>query len=82
MTLTPAQRALRARIAANSRVSDPNYDGRKATASATHGYWQRYYDRVDPDRTLSPEARDRKAKAAWQSDMDRAKLARSKKRKR
>lgn len=77
MSLTPQQRALRARIAANSRVAKPDYDPREATRPATRARWQRYEAQVDPEGKLSPEARRKKAVALWQADMDRAKLAKS-----
>ena len=80
MSLTPAQRSLRARIAANARIASPTYDPREATRAATAAKWERYYDEVDPTRSLTPDQRNTKAKAAWRRDMDRAKLARSKRR--
>jgi hypothetical protein len=80
MSLTPAQRSLRARIAANARVARPDYDGRKATEAATRARIERYYDQVDPTGTLPPHVREQKARAAWRADMDRARLRRSRER--
>jgi hypothetical protein len=75
--LTAHQRALRARIAANERVARPGYDPHEATRPATQAHWARCYDLVDPDRNIAPEERTRRAKAKWQADMARARLAKS-----
>lgn len=72
--LDPASRALRARIAATDRATQPGYDGAAATAPATAGYWAKYEDRVDPGHVLDPAERRRRAKAKWQTDMQRGKL--------
>lgn len=72
--LTPAQRSLRARIAANARISKPNYDARTATQKANDARWAKYEAQVDPDNLLSATARREKAKHAMKADMDRGKL--------
>lgn len=66
LTLTPAQRTLRARVAAYARaaqygpeITRPAYDGRMAKLIA----------QVDPDGTLAPDERQRRAKAALRSQM-------------
>ncbi len=79
LTLTPAQRSLRARIAALSRVSKPDYDPHAATRAANSARWERYFDQVDPQRKLPADQRLHKAKAAWRADMDRARLRSSRK---
>ena len=71
----PTERTLRARIAALDRVAAPDYDATAATAPARRGFWARYEAQVDPDGLLPPDVRKRKARAAWQADMLRAKLA-------
>jgi hypothetical protein len=73
--LTPAQRTLRARLGAYSRIAAPDYNGVDATRPAKAAYWAKYYAEVDPAGQLAPAERDRKAKAAWQRDMLRARLA-------
>lgn len=75
--LTPAQRSMRARIAALSRVSSPTYDPHQATAAAERGKWAKYERQVDPDCTLSLDERRRRAVSAWQADMARARYQKS-----
>jgi hypothetical protein len=82
MSLTPYERKLRAQLAINTRIASPSYDARQATQAATTAYWARYYDEVDPDRSLPTAERDRKAKAAWSRDMARAKFEKSRKKSR
>ena len=72
--LTPKERSLRARRAANARIARPDYSPGGATAPARRRYWQKYEAQVDPTGELSQADRERKAKALWQADMDRAKL--------
>lgn len=72
--LTPAQRSLRARIAANARIARPGYDPKAATSKATAARWAKYEAQVDPESLLSPEARRAKARVAMSVDMDRARL--------
>lgn len=69
--LTPAQRSLRARVAANTRWSKCA-DRTAATAAATaaspqsRGYWER---RVDPDGTLPAAERATRAGNAHRAHM-------------
>jgi hypothetical protein len=79
MSLTPHERKLRAQIAINTRIARPDCNPRQATQAATTAYWSRYYDEVDPDRSLPTAERDRKAKAAWSRDMACAKFEKSRK---
>jgi hypothetical protein len=65
---------LRAKIAANRRVSAPGYDGQAATKAARLASWAARENRVDPDGELSPDVRHRRAIADFQADMDQAKL--------
>jgi hypothetical protein len=72
MTLTFAQRKLRAQIAANSRWSreDP-----APTAARGHaGLLARFEREVDPDGTLSPQERARRTQAALRTHMQRLAL--------
>ncbi len=76
MPLTPAQRRLRAQLAANTRWSkeDP-------TATATRGQaglLARFEREVDPDNELHPVERYRRAQNAHQAHMQRLALASSK----
>jgi hypothetical protein len=72
MTLTSAQRKLRAQIAANSRWSreDP-----APTAARGHaGLLARFEREVDPDGTLSRQERARRTQAALRTHMQRLAL--------
>jgi hypothetical protein len=64
-TLTPEDRALRARIAAHAQHAQ----GRTNTAPGRAEIDRRYEDEVDPDRTLSPEERAKRVKHARTSHM-------------
>jgi hypothetical protein len=67
--LTPTQRSMRARIAANTRWSreDP-----AATASRGQaGLLAKFVDQVDPDRQLPEAERIRRAEAARRAHMQR-----------
>lgn len=75
--LTPAQRSMRARIAALTRVCAPDYDPHQATAAAEQGKWRKYELQVDPEGSLAPPERRRRATAAWQADMTRARYRKS-----
>lgn len=76
MPLNPAQRKLRAQIAANTRWSreDPAPTGARGQA----GLLARFEKQVDPDGTLSPEERARRAEAARKAHMQRLALASAK----
>jgi hypothetical protein len=67
--------SLAGQIGAYTRIAQPSYDGREATRPAITALWAKYDDEVDPERVLAPDERERRAKAAWQRDMARAKLA-------
>jgi hypothetical protein len=72
MALTPAQRKLRAQIAANTRWSreDP-----APTAARGHaGLLARFEREIDPDGTLSPQERARRTRAALRAHMKRLAL--------
>jgi hypothetical protein len=60
--LSPAQRSLRARIAALSKAATT--DGATATSAARAGFLARFERQVDPDGTLPAAERQRRAKAA------------------
>lgn len=75
MSLSPEQRSMRASIAANERWS--REDPRPAMARARAGWMRSFEHRVDPDLTLSPEERARRAHAAMRAHMGRLALASS-----
>ena len=54
--LTPATRAMRARLGALSRISAPDYDPHAATAPATAGIWAKLEAEVDPTGALPADA--------------------------
>lgn len=60
--LTAQQRALRARLAAHTLHSQ--VDGREHTAPARQAFLNRFEREVDPDSTLSPAERRRRAEHA------------------
>lgn len=72
MALTPAQRTLRARIAANARWSreDPSPVGPRGQA----GLLARFEREADPEGTLPPQERTRRARAALRAHMQRLAL--------
>jgi hypothetical protein len=76
LSLSPAQRSLRASIAANTRWS--REDPRVGTARARAAWYRRFLDQVDPDRTLPPPERERRAQAAVRAEMQRLALLSSK----
>jgi hypothetical protein len=59
-SLTPAQRTLRARVAAHAMHSQ----GKTNTASARAKFNQRFINEVDPDRVLPEDERNRRAEHA------------------
>jgi hypothetical protein len=71
MALTPAQRTLRARIAAESMHAQ----GKTNTAKARKGFMARFEHEVDPERKLSPEARAKRADHALKAHMAKLALA-------
>lgn len=76
VSLTPEQRSLRARIAANARWSREN--GARQGAILRAGFIARFEREVDPDGTLPPAERSRRAQRAMQAHMQRLALASSK----
>ena len=80
LTLTPAQRSTRARVAAYARAA--RYDGREVTRAAYSGRMAKLEAQVDPDGTLSDIERQRRAYALMRSQMSalalKASRARSK----
>lgn len=78
--LTPAQRRIRGRIGAFALHAQ--HDPKETTRAARVARFRRYEDEVDPDRTLSPEERYRRAKAAERAYMTKLALRRSRARSR
>lgn len=76
MSLTPAQRKLRAQIAANSRWSKE--DPAPTAARGQAGLQARFEREVDPDGTLEPAERVRRAGAARKAHFQRLALASAK----
>jgi hypothetical protein len=70
--MSPAQRILRARIAANVRLaqSDPH----ELTRAANRANRDRELDRVDPERKLPEAERERRAAALRRAEMHRLAL--------
>lgn len=62
MAPSPSERSLRARMAAYTLHS--RYDSRELTAPARRAFLDRFERQVDPDGTLEPEERQRRADAA------------------
>jgi hypothetical protein len=60
--MTPGERTLRARMAAY--VLHSRYDSRELTAPARRAFNDRFEKEVDPDGTLPPDERQRRAAAA------------------
>lgn len=73
MALTPEQRRLRAQIAAHSRWSQEDPAANAARGQA--GLLARFEREVDPDGTLTPEERHRRAESARKAHMARLTLA-------
>jgi hypothetical protein len=65
MALTPAQRTLRARLAACVMHAA----GKTNTAPAAAAWRRRFEDQVDPDRTLPPDERERRVQLAIRAHM-------------
>jgi hypothetical protein len=77
MALTPSQRVLRARIAANARWSRTP-DRLAATEPGRTGFLARFEREVDPDGSLDASTRARLAENARKAHMSRLALASSK----
>lgn len=77
--LTPEQRTLRARIAANTRWAHSSDAQAKANGQrAQRGLLERFAREVDPDGVLPEVERYRRAEQARQAHMQRLALASSK----
>jgi hypothetical protein len=76
MSLTPEQRSLRARIAANTRWS--REDGKPNAVRAQRGLYAKFEKQVDPDGTLRPIERAKRTEAAYRAHMARLALKSSK----
>jgi hypothetical protein len=68
-TLTPEQRSLRARIAANTRWS--REDPAATAARGQAGLLAKFVDQVDPDRVLPEDERLRRAENLRRAHMQR-----------
>jgi hypothetical protein len=73
--LTPEQRALRAHIAAYSLHAQ--HDPKETTKAGRAAFLRRFEVQVDPDETLKPDERQRRAQAALRAHMSRLALASS-----
>lgn len=80
MPLTPEQRTLRAQVAGNT--THARNDSSAIAARAREGVARRFLDEVDPDRTLPPEERERRARHALRAHMARLAFESSKARRR
>ena len=69
-SLSPAERVLRARIAANVRWAKCE-DRTTATAPARRAAQSRWEREVDPDGVLTPEERSKRAESAQKAHMAR-----------
>jgi hypothetical protein len=79
MSLSPAERTMRARLAAHTRWSQEG-DRVAATASMRAGALARFERQVDPDGVLPPAERAIRAEHARKAHMQRLSLAAAKKR--
>src|SRR6266508_5594217 len=74
--LSPAERRLRARLAAHSMHA--RHDARETTAKARAAFLARFEREVDPDGTLPPQERARRAEHARSAYFARLSLAAAK----
>jgi hypothetical protein len=77
----PARRSLAGKIAANSRWSEVE-DRPAATAAARNAFLSKFETQVDPEGTLPPEERARRAESARKAHFQRLALASAKARSR
>lgn len=70
--MTPQEAALRGRIGAY--VTHATHDPRETTAAARRTFRDSFLEQVDPDRTLPPEERRRRAEALYRAHMARLAL--------
>jgi hypothetical protein len=76
LSLTPEQRSLRARIAANTRWSRES--GRPNAIRGQRGLYAKFEKQVDPEGRLSPVERAKRTEAAYRAHMARLALKSSK----
>lgn len=77
--LTPAERSLRASIAAHSRwATTPTAERRRQADRGQAALVARFAAQVDPDGTLPPDERDKLARNAYAAHMKRLALASAK----
>ncbi|MGH9152858.1 MAG: hypothetical protein ACRD03_10770 [Acidimicrobiales bacterium] len=70
--MNPAERVLRARLAAYTLHT--KYDARETTAAARAAFLDRFEKEVDPDGQLTVEERQRRATAARKANFTRLAL--------
>jgi len=75
--MTPSQRRLRAQVAAHTRWAHCE-DRRAATAKASQAFLDRFERQVDPDGTLPPAERAKRALNARKAHMSALALKRHK----
>lgn len=73
MSLTPAQRSTRARLAAHTRWAN-TADRTAATQAARDGYVARWERDVDPDGVLPADERAKRGRSAMRAHLSRAAL--------
>jgi hypothetical protein len=71
--VTPEEQRERARAAAHAKHS--HTDPREATAAARAARWANYLRQADPESTLAPDERERRARHLLRADLARARLA-------
>jgi hypothetical protein len=74
--LSPAERSLRARLAAHTMHTQ--HDARETTAAARAAFLARFEAEVDPDGVLTPEERRRRAEHARSAYFTRIAFQRAK----
>lgn len=72
MSAAPSEKRLRAQIAAHALHAQR--DSREITKAAREAFLARFYDEVDPKGELSPDERERRARAALKAHMGRLAL--------
>lgn len=78
MPLTPAERSLRASVAANSRWANTSTADRRRQADRGHAaLLAKFAEQVDPDGTLTVEEREKRARNAYNAHMKRLAFASS-----
>ena len=79
-TLSPAQRSLRARMAAHAMHAQ--HDSRQTSAAGRAAFLARFENEVDPDGILSPDERARRAAHARKAYFTKLALASARARRR